>query len=114
MPLALTASVCQSQIRLILSRSRMRPCPMARLSPPEFISAALTTQAALHQDHVPRHSVRCRTSRSDGRVWRLLQELELGIGFSLFPERRGNRHWWRDKRDGLTRSAVGYGPGHSV
>src|SRR5205823_11183007 len=32
------------------------------------------------------HAVRCRSSRSDGRVWRLLQKLELGIGFPVFPE----------------------------
>src|SRR5438477_11688587 len=49
MPLVLKASVCQSQIRLIPSRTRMRLCPMARLSPPEFISPALKTQAGLHQ-----------------------------------------------------------------
>ena len=34
----------------------------------------------------------------------------MGVGVPLFPERRGNPHWWRGKRDGLTRRAVGYGP----
>src|SRR4029450_10666801 len=47
LPLVLAASVCQLQIRLIPSRSWIRLCPMARLSPPELVSSALTTQAPL-------------------------------------------------------------------
>jgi hypothetical protein len=35
---------------------------------------------------ISRLSVRCWSARGDGRVWRLLQDLELGIRFPLFPE----------------------------
>src|SRR5213075_378512 len=78
LPLVLRASVCQSQIRLIPSRSRMRLCPMARLLPPEFISAALKTQAALHSR--PRSTTCCSMPDFAVRWESLAITSRIGIG----------------------------------
>src|ERR1041385_9568054 len=78
LPLVLAASVCQLQIHLILSPSRIRLCLMARLSPQELVSVVLTTQAALH----PRRRSTTFCSMPDFAVrWeRLAITSKIGIG----------------------------------